>query len=68
MAVRGVWQLKKLVVCFCDHSGSSAGARSFSLSLSLVTVSLNVGGRALALDWSKHYLLYFVRRKETASE
>jgi hypothetical protein len=55
MAVRGVWQLKKLVVCFCDHSGSSAGARSFSLSLSLVTVSLNVGGRALPLDWSKHY-------------
>ncbi|CAK9198570.1 unnamed protein product [Sphagnum troendelagicum] len=29
MAVRGVWQLKKLVVCFCDHSGSSAGAREF---------------------------------------
>ncbi|XP_024386762.1 large ribosomal subunit protein mL43 [Physcomitrium patens] len=29
MAVRGVWQLQKLIVCFCDHSGSSAGAREF---------------------------------------
>jgi large subunit ribosomal protein L43 len=29
MAVRGVWQLQKLIVCFCDHSGSSAGARDF---------------------------------------
>jgi len=29
MAVRGVWQLKKLIVCYCDHSGSSAGAREF---------------------------------------
>lgn len=27
MAVRGVWQLKKLVLYFCDHSGSSRGAR-----------------------------------------
>ena len=27
MAQRGVWQLKKLLVAYCDISGSSAGAR-----------------------------------------
>ncbi|KAL3702094.1 hypothetical protein R1sor_020116 [Riccia sorocarpa] len=29
MAVRGIWQLKKLVLYLCDHSGSSRGAREF---------------------------------------
>eukprot|EP00891_Asterochloris_glomerata_P003582 jgi/Astpho2/3582/gw1.00058.62.1_t len=29
MAQRGVWQLKKLLVAYCDISGSSAGARAF---------------------------------------
>ena len=27
MAQRGIWQLKKLLVTYCDISGSSAGAR-----------------------------------------
>ena len=27
MARRGVWQLKKLVINYCDHSGSSIGTR-----------------------------------------
>ncbi|CAM6087803.1 unnamed protein product [Calypogeia fissa] len=29
MAIRGVWQLKKLVFYLCDYSGSSRGAREF---------------------------------------
>ncbi|GAB4815870.1 hypothetical protein N2152v2_002916 [Parachlorella kessleri] len=29
MSRRGVWQLKKLVLNYCDHSGSSKGAREF---------------------------------------
>eukprot|EP00246_Nothoceros_aenigmaticus_P015864 TRINITY_DN6864_c0_g1_i1.p1 TRINITY_DN6864_c0_g1~~TRINITY_DN6864_c0_g1_i1.p1 ORF type:complete len:131 (+),score=2.74 TRINITY_DN6864_c0_g1_i1:34-393(+) len=29
MALRGVWQLKKFVVKFCDFSGSSRGTRDF---------------------------------------
>ena len=29
MARRGTWQLEKLVMNYCDHSGSSAGAREF---------------------------------------
>lgn len=29
MALRGVWQLKKLVITYCDISGSSRGAREF---------------------------------------
>lgn len=29
MATRGVWQLKRLLVKFCDHGGSSRGAREF---------------------------------------
>lgn len=29
MATRGVWQLKRLVLKFCDISGSSRGAREF---------------------------------------
>ncbi|GAQ84270.1 hypothetical protein KFL_001820240 [Klebsormidium nitens] len=31
MALRGVWQLKRLVISFCDFSGSSKGARDFAL-------------------------------------
>ena len=27
MAQRGIWQLRKLLVTYCDISGSSAGAR-----------------------------------------
>ncbi len=27
MAQKGIWQLKKLLVTYCDLSGSSAGAR-----------------------------------------
>ena len=27
MAQKGIWQLKKLLVIYCDLSGSSAGAR-----------------------------------------
>ncbi|CAI5980565.1 unnamed protein product [Closterium sp. NIES-64] len=33
MAVRGVWQLRRLVVNHCDFSGSSRGAREFVASL-----------------------------------
>ncbi|GJP32861.1 hypothetical protein CLOM_g17455 [Closterium sp. NIES-68] len=33
MAVRGVWQLKRLIVNHCDFSGSSRGAREFVASL-----------------------------------
>lgn len=29
MATRGVFQLRKLTVMYCDHSGSSKGAREF---------------------------------------
>ncbi|KAM3329478.1 hypothetical protein ACQJBY_026502 [Aegilops geniculata] len=29
MALRGVWQLQKLVVNFCDWGGSSKGIRAF---------------------------------------
>lgn len=29
MATRGVFQLRKLTVKYCDHSGSSKGAREF---------------------------------------
>ena len=29
MATRGVFQLRKLTVKYCDHSGSSRGAREF---------------------------------------
>lgn len=29
MTQRGVWQLKRLTVSYCDHSGSSRGAREF---------------------------------------
>ncbi|CAM0904052.1 unnamed protein product [Alopecurus aequalis] len=29
MALRGVWQLQKLVVNFCDWGGSSRGIRAF---------------------------------------
>lgn len=29
MALRGVWQLKKLVVSYCNFSGSSRGVRKF---------------------------------------
>ena len=39
MALRGVWQLKKLVVAYCDFSGSSRGTRFF---LSLPSLSLSV--------------------------
>jgi large subunit ribosomal protein L43 len=31
MALRGLWQLKRLLVSFCDFSGSSKGARDFAL-------------------------------------
>eukprot|EP00250_Pteridium_aquilinum_P008585 c18055_g1_i1 orf=121-477(+) len=29
MALRGVWQLKKLLVLYCDQGGSSRGMRKF---------------------------------------
>ncbi|KAK1290653.1 hypothetical protein QJS10_CPB18g00388 [Acorus calamus] len=29
MALKGVWQLQKLVISFCDISGSSRGIRAF---------------------------------------
>ncbi|DBA69533.1 TPA: hypothetical protein ACH3X2_012733 [Trebouxia sp. C0005] len=29
MTQRGVWQLQRLTVSFCEHSGSSRGAREF---------------------------------------
>ncbi|KAJ7554801.1 hypothetical protein O6H91_05G009700 [Diphasiastrum complanatum] len=29
MAVRGVWQLKKLIVSYCDFTGGSRGIRDF---------------------------------------
>lgn len=41
MALRGVWQLKKLVVTFCDFSGSSRGAREFIDSLLLAFKAKN---------------------------
>jgi hypothetical protein len=36
MALRGVWQLQKLVVNYCDWGGSSRGIRYFDSSNALL--------------------------------